>query len=179
MSEIEILMEHAFQARRENRPEDAKRFLLVAVEISRSSESRDALARALTGLGQIERDLNHSGAALGHYEEAAAIYRSQKNSMRLAHTVRHVGDIYRHERRHELAAPCYEEALAIYRAQEETSQLDLANALRGLAILKEETGDAPRARLAWQEAKELYAAVNVEAGVVESARRIEILAAAR
>jgi tetratricopeptide (TPR) repeat protein len=98
---------------------------------------------------------------------------------RLAHTVRHVGDIQRHERRYNLAAPCYEEALAIYRAHEETPQLDLANALRGFALLKEETGDAAGARLLWQEAKELYAAVNVEAGVVESARRIENLAPTR
>jgi tetratricopeptide (TPR) repeat protein len=177
--EAERLIEQALQARRETRPEDANRSLVEAIEMCRRSESSDVLARALTGLGQIERDLNHSTAALEHYEEAAAIYRSQKNPLRLAHTVRHVGDIHRHERRYELAAPCYEEALAIYRVQGETSQLDLANALRGFAILKEETGDPAGARLAWQEAKELYAAANVKAGVVESAKRIEELAHAQ
>ncbi len=177
--ESDQLIKQALQARRENRPEDAKRDLEQAIEICRKSKFRDTLAQALTGLGQIERDLNHSDAALKHYEEAAAIYRAQKTSLRLAHTVRHLGDIHRHERRHELAAPCYEEALGIYRAHEETSQLDLANALRGCAILKEATGDAAGARAAWQEAKQLYAAVNVEAGVVESAKRIEGLAHAQ
>jgi tetratricopeptide (TPR) repeat protein len=174
----ERLIQQAHQARRENRPQDAQRDLAEAVAICRRSGSQLELARALCGLGQIERDLNRRDAALGHYQEAVVIYRGERNFLRLAHAIRHVGDILRHHRRYELAGPCYQEALTIYRGHEETSQLDLANALRGFALLKEETGDAAGARSAWQEAKELYAAVKVEAGVAESARRVESLASA-
>jgi hypothetical protein len=52
----------------------------------------------------------------------------------------------------------------------------LANAIRGLAILLDDSGEADEARALWQEARELYASVNVEAGVAESSRRLAKLA---
>jgi hypothetical protein len=51
----------------------------------------------------------------------------------------------------------------------------LANAIRGLAILKSDTADAEAARALWEEARDLYAAVNVKAGVAESNRRLALL----
>jgi tetratricopeptide (TPR) repeat protein len=133
------------------------------------------LALALKGLGQIERDLHHGDAALQHYEEAAEIYRAESDPLKLAHTVRHVGDIHQDAGRLKLAEPCYREALAIYRAHAETPPLDLANAIRSLALLKSNTGEAAQARALWEEARNLYAMVNVEAGVQESSRRIALL----
>ena len=79
-------------------------------------------------------------AALTHYGEAAAINRAG-----------------------------YREALAIYRRNERTPPLDLANALRGFALLK---GRSAEANALWQEARDLYAAVGVEAGVAESSGRL-------
>jgi hypothetical protein len=74
-----------------------------------------------------------------------------------------------------LAEPCYHEALTIYRAHKETPPLDLANAIRGLALLKSNAGEVEEARALWAEARDLYAAVNVEAGVKESSRRLALL----
>ncbi|MFZ0802782.1 MAG: hypothetical protein WBQ09_08105 [Terriglobales bacterium] len=51
----------------------------------------------------------------------------------------------------------------------------MANAIRGFAILKGDSGEVKEATLLWQEAKELYAAVKVEAGVAESSRRLALL----
>lgn len=174
-AELETLMQRALQARQDNRPQDAKRDRTAALELCRREGSQAELASALTGLAQIERDLHNNQAALAHYEEAIAIYRSANTPPRLAHTIRHVADIHRHERRYDLAAAGYHEALTLYRGHHETSKLDLANTLRGFAILKEETGEDVQARAFWQEAKELYAAVNVSAGVAESSRRLEAL----
>ena len=95
--------------------------------------------------------------------------------LRLAHTVRHVGDILREDKQLEPAGPCYREALEIYRAHEDTPPLDLANAIRGYALLKAETGERQDAIALWQEAGELYAQVHVEAGVAESERRVALL----
>ena len=175
MDETSDLIERARQARRDNRLADAKRDLEEAIKLCRLAGAPVELAEALTGLGQIERDLQHNDAGLAHYEEAVEIYRAHGNAQRLAHTIRHVADIHRHARRYELADTCYEEALGLYRAHGDTPPLDLANALRGWAILKEETGHAAQARVLWLEAKELYTAVNVEAGVAESKRRLERL----
>lgn len=169
------LLREATQARREDRHADAKRILVEAVDICRKSESRSDLAKALTDLGQIERDLHHNQAALPYYEEALAIYRAEGDALKIAHTVRHVGDIQRNQGHRELAELCYREALNIYRSQERTPSLDLANAIRGLAILTFDAGEAEEAKLLWQEARDLYAGVNVAAGVAESTRRLALL----
>jgi tetratricopeptide (TPR) repeat protein len=174
MAQVESLMQQALQARREHRLEDAKRDWAQAVELCRA-ESQAELARALTGLAQIESDLGNGGASLTLYEEAAGIYRAEGNSLKLAHTIRHVADIHRRERRYELAHASYTEALSLYREHPEASQLDLANALRGFAILQDDAGRGYEARALWQAARELYASVYVEAGVAESTRRLERL----
>jgi tetratricopeptide (TPR) repeat protein len=173
------LLSQALRARRENRPADAKQNLVEAVDLCRNAGVRVDLAEALTGLGQIERDLKHSDAALEHYEEAVTIYRAEGDALKLAHTIRHVGDINRHEGRSAVAEPCYHEALSLYRSHEGTPPLDLANAIRGLAILKFDAGEVQEAKALWEEARDLYAAVNVEAGVTESSRRLAILARGR
>lgn len=84
------------------------------------------------------------------------------NDLKIAPTVRHVGDIHRFAGRAASAEPCYEEALNLYRANHQTTSLDLANAIRGLAILKFDTSDSPRAISLWTEARNLCAAVGVQ-----------------
>lgn len=176
MDKSDRLIKQGLQARRENRHIDAKQDLVQAVELCRRAGVQAELARALTGLGQIERDLDCNDAALQYYEEAAAIYRPAGDALKLAHTIRHIADIHRHAGRYELAEPGYVESLHLYRNLEKTPPLDLANALRGWALLKEATGKIKEARGLWQEARGLYADVHVQAGVAESSRRLDLLA---
>ncbi|MGO8986128.1 MAG: hypothetical protein ACLQFM_15195 [Terriglobales bacterium] len=170
------LLQRSVQARRDRRLEDAERDLVEAVAISRTSGVRVELARALTALSQIERDRHCTEDAFCHYEEAAGLYRAEGDTLRLARTVRHAGDIQREAGHPELAEPCYHGALSLYRGHAGTPPLDLANAIRGLAILKSDAGETTAAKALWEEARALYAAVNVEAGVVESSRRLALLA---
>jgi hypothetical protein len=53
-----------------------------------------------------------------------------------------------------------------------TPALDLANALRSFAILKQRTGALDDARRLWTEARDLYAEAGVWEGVVESETRL-------
>ena len=166
------LLKLALQARRENRLADAKRHLEKAVNLCREADATVDLAQALTRLGGIERDLGNNERSLKNYEEAAAIYRARGDAQRLAHTIRHVADINLDEGHLGRAEPCYREALTIYRNQEKVRPLDLANAIRGLALLRGQTGDAAEATSLWKEARVLYSAVDVQAGVDESSRQI-------
>lgn len=175
-SQINTLLEKALEARREDRPEVARRALLEAKKICRSSGTKAELARTLKALGQIERDLGQSEAALLLYQEAVAIYRSEPDALALAHTIRHVADIQQDLGRNLLAEPDYREALRIYRAHTETPALDLANAIRGLAVLMFDTRKDEEAKALWQEARDIYSSVNVQAGVNESSRRLTLLA---
>ncbi len=168
---FETLLNLARQARRENRHADAEKLLAEAIELGRAAGGL-ALANALIALGQLERDRHRLDLAQQHYSEAVALLRLEGDAIRVAHTVRHLGDIHREDGCLDLAEPCYREALALYRADPRTVSLDLANTLRGYALLKEKTGDREEARRLWTEAGSLYAAVDVQAGVAESAEHV-------
>jgi tetratricopeptide (TPR) repeat protein len=176
MSELaDKLLQQALQARREHRLADAERDLIKAVALYRDAGVRAELARALAALGQIERDQRRVDDALRHYQEAVALYRAEGDPLPIAHTVRHVADILREAGRHKLAEPYYQESLELYRREASTAPLDLANAIRGLALLKSDIGEAETARALWGEARNLYAAVRVDAGVTECDRRLGLL----
>ncbi|NIW09306.1 MAG: tetratricopeptide repeat protein [Gammaproteobacteria bacterium] len=145
---------------------------MEAVKLCQKAEIRFTLAQTLATLGQIERDQEQLDSALSHYEEALNIFREIGDVDRVAHTVRHVGDIHRSSGRFDLAESCYNEALAIYRKNAQTRPLDLANAIRGLAILKSEMNSPDEARQLWEEARKLYETVNVSEGVEECKQRM-------
>ena len=138
-----------------------------AADISRQTGDSLSLAVALTRLGYLERRLRIHDAARLHYEEAAAIYRREGDCLALAHTVRHLGDIHLDAGATDRAEPCLQEALDLYRTENESPSLDLANAVRSMAGLKGVTGDAGQASLFWREARGLYLALKVDAGVAE------------
>src|SRR2546423_1077662 len=107
---------------------------------------------------------------------AVASLRKVNDPLRLAHTVRHLGDAYYYARHWSLAEPCYLEALSIYRIHENRQPLDLANAIRSFAVLKDEVGAVAEAKLLWQEAHDLYVTLDVSAGIAESAARLALSA---
>ncbi|MEA2695112.1 MAG: hypothetical protein QOJ16_4499 [Acidobacteriota bacterium] len=170
------LLRQALQARRENRLADAQSDLLLAVDLLRQEGPRVELAQVLRDLGELERRLPDADAARQHYEEAVAIFRELDEPLQLAHTVRHLGDVHYESGRVRLAEPCYHEALELYRDHEHTRSLDLANAIRSLAVLKDDAGEPEEARRLWQEAHDIYVAFDVPAGVAESAARLARLA---
>jgi len=171
----DALIAGAYGARREGRLKDAKELFSEAVTLCQAPVEPTLLAKALTGLGQIERDLKNNLQSLGHYRAAEAIYRGVADPLHLAHTVRHIGDILREDGSLDQARPCYEEALRIYREQDQTAPLDLANTIRGFALLRAETGEREQAKSLWQEARSLYHGEGVQPGVQESDAQIQRL----
>src|SRR3977135_4543711 len=119
---------------------------------------------------------------------AVAKARTVDDPLQLAHAVRHLGDAYYYAKQPAQAEPCYVEALAIYRQDEHARPLDVANAIRSFAVLKDENGEPDAAQRLWQEAHDIYVAVSgapditeswrrgVLGGVAESAARLALLA---
>ena len=169
---VDKLLAQAQLARRGNRQADAKRDLSEAIEICRTTGTRGELAQALAYLGQIERDLRNLQSARDHYAEAVSIYREQGDSRKFAHAIRHLGDIYQELDDLKTAEACYREALDLYRSDPQTAPLELANAIRSTAILRDRLGEGEKAILLWTEARDLYATADVRAGVAECAKRM-------
>lgn len=169
---VESLFRRGMAARREGRPTEALRHMKAAVALAREYGDPVALARALHGRANVERDRGRTDAALRLYREAVPLCRRGNDPLVLAHTVRHLGDVLRETDDPREAERCYTEALAIYRAQPSAAVLDVANAVRPLAIVRETLGEHDEARALWREARNLYREAGVEAGVAESSTRL-------
>jgi tetratricopeptide (TPR) repeat protein len=180
---LKSLLQEGHLARSEGRSVDAKRLYTQATELSRAEGNTPRLAQSLNRLGAIERDLGNIESALQHYQEAADLYRSLGAQFSVAHAVRHMGDILRESGQLAPALPYYQEALEIHRADPGMDTLDLANTLRGLALLKTSLGAKEEAIALWQEAGALYNQVwqepgspyseaDLTPGILESQRQI-------
>lgn len=114
----------------------------------------------------------HPDQARDLYAKAADKAREVRAAVPLAHALRHVSDLDREAGRAEPALAAADEAVALYRASPEATDLDLANALRLSALAREALGQA--ATDLWREAGALYLDADVEAGVEESLRRLNL-----
>lgn len=121
------------------------------------------------------RGLDHEASILRR-QRAVADLQTAGDPLRLAHAIRHLGDAYYYAGRIDLAEPHYLEALSIYRGRDDYRPLDLANAIRSLAVIKGDLGADQEAISLWQEAHDLYWSEKVPAGVAESAARLALLA---
>ena len=161
------LFARGYQARREDRLADSRAIFLQGVRNAAEEADRPSLAEALCGLAQAERDIGNPQAASHHYANAAVLYRQVGPPARLAYAIRHEADVIREMCHPAEAGPLYLEAEGIYRQLGEKATLELANTLRGLALVNESTAKPEASRSLWQEARELYAKCNVEPGVAE------------
>jgi tetratricopeptide (TPR) repeat protein len=166
------LFARGYKARREGHIADSRAIFIKAVRSAAEEGDRPSLAEALCGLGQAERDIGNLEAARLHYAGAATLYREIGPPARLAYAIRHEADIFRKEGRPGDAEPLYLEAEKIYRQQGDEAALDLANTLRGLALVTESSAKPDASRSLWQEARQLYAKCRVEAGVAECDAKI-------
>ena len=124
-------------------------------------------AAELLSQGRQARKENQLAAARTHYAGAAQIYRDRNDLLAYAHTIRHIADMHLHEANYAEARPLYEEALELYRSSLDTKLLDLANTVRPYALLHEGLGDRETAAELWQEARNLYGSLRLDAGIRE------------
>ena len=173
----ESLLDHARSAKKEHRLEEAAELFRKALTECVPSDCPALCATLYEELAYVERNLRDLDTSLKLYRQASRVYRDLGNPLKAAHTMRHAADILLEQKRQDEAAPLYAEALEIYRGQEDTPPLDLANAIRGFALLKEGVGDRTQALSLWREARDLYELNGIQAGVSESNRRMGLLSA--
>jgi tetratricopeptide (TPR) repeat protein len=166
------ILERGYRARSEHQLPESRAAFIEAVRKAATEADRPSLAEALCGLAQAERDLENLPAATHHYESAAVLYRELKLPERLAYAIRHEADVLRESGKILDAEPLYLEAEGIYRQRGENAALDLANTLRGLALVRDAGGKSDKSKALWQEARELYAKCKVGAGVAECDKKL-------
>ena len=131
-------------------------------------------ARALVEQGAMQRQGGNLAAARGSYARAAEIWRGV-DAAKYAHALRHVADVARQEGQLETAETAIAEVVGMYRERAPggpQAGLEMANALRVLALVKQQMGSKAAARALWQETLPLYRAAGVKAGVEEAEKRL-------
>jgi len=166
------LTQRGHAQRREGQLDDALQSFTDAVAAARRDGNDADLVHALKGLGQIERDLGNGERAVPLYEEAVELCLALEDLSGLAHALRHLGDIHQDAGSFSAAAAPTEQALSLYRSLPATPPLELANAMRSCALLRERLGEADAALSLWREARGLYQAAGVAEGVAECERRL-------
>jgi tetratricopeptide (TPR) repeat protein len=166
------LVQRGHADRREGRFDDALESFAEAVAAARRDGNDADLVLALKGLGQVERDLGQGERAQASYEEAAELCLANEDLPGLAHALRHLADLHQDAGAWSEAEALYVQALALYRRLEDSSALDLANAIRPYALLRERLGDADGTVELWREARALYVAAGVAEGIEECDRHL-------
>ena len=135
--DLQEILELARAARRQGQLSVARPHYREVASAGRDSGNKEALVAGLRGLGQVARDSGELFDSLNYYSEAAETARVLDDSRLLASTIRHLADIYRKSGELDAAEPLYIEALAAYRDNSRTTALELANAIRPFALLRE------------------------------------------
>jgi len=132
-------------------------------------DARFSQACSLRELAEQHRASGNAAEARAAYEESVRLLRQCDNPLRFAHTIRHLGDVYYEQGERDRAAVAYDEALAVYRSRPDARVLDVANAVRSLAVLRD-------TEELWQEALDLYRKAGVMAGVANAAGKLALFA---
>ena len=165
------LIERSNEARRNQEPTAALNLAEQAISVSRARNDKEALGAALAVLARLRRDDRQHEAAVRLYEESAALARELGDEISLAHRLRHIGDVVAEQGDLKRAEDAYAEAEKLFDGKD-IGELTAANFLRSKALLRERQGESSTAIQLWKQARALYAAARIDAGVAECERRI-------
>ena len=174
MERIQSLLNKAWQERRNNNYDQAR---VLVDEALAECEKNDflSLGRIFHIYMQFESDQDHYQKALEYSLQSIGFYQKAKDANKIAHSTRHLADLQFQLGQYQESESTYQQALTIYRKNANTNKGDLANALRGYGLVLEKLGKVKKAILVWKEVKQLYEAVDLEAGVEEAAAKLEFL----
>jgi len=173
-SDIKELLEEAWNKRRVGNYDEARQLVKKAQELSKEDDY-NSLGRIFHIYAQLESDHDNYRKALEFYQQSLGFYKKANNSDKIAHSSRHIADLQRTLGNDADSETNYTEAIGIYRANSQTKTGDLANALRGYALVLEKRSKISEAKTAWEATKKLYQACNLQAGIDEANRKLDSL----
>ncbi len=173
-SDVAKLLEQAWNKRRGEQYADAEALLIEARGLC-GADDYDALGRIYHIYMQLDYDQGNLTKALELCQKSLSYYKKTNKPDRIAHSTRHLADLQRHLGLAAESESNYRKAMGMYKASPVQQAGDLANALRGFAIVLENRKKTDEAITAWRETKTLYQSLGLEAGVDEATQRLAAL----
>ena len=172
---LKSLLNLASTARNEGQEDEAERLYKQAAEEARAQDTVGR-AEALCGAAQIRRDRGDRTGASIYLSEAITLLRNEHGNQpdtiapTLAYALRLAAEVRSELGENAVAGSHIQEAVRLYRAIQPQPTLDLANALRVLAMNNER-----EALAAWREAQLLYNQAHITEGNEEAQRHVDCL----
>jgi tetratricopeptide (TPR) repeat protein len=171
---ISVLLQQAWDKRRAGKYDESLALLDQVEALCTESDER-FWGRIYHIRRQLEVDQERHEQALPFAQLSVKHYQASGDNQRIAHAIRHLADLEQELGQFDTSEAHYREAIQGYINHERTTKSDLANCLRGYALLKEEQQDAELAKGLWEEVKTLYEACEIYEGVKEANKHLEAL----
>jgi len=168
---IEKLLIEAWKYRRNGDYKTAGTLVDQAIKLSPEDDYANR-GRAFHILAQFEADQDEYKNALNYYQQSLAFYQKTDLQDKVAHSLRHVADTFYSLNNIEEARSQYESVIEIYHSQENTNDVDIANALRGYALVLEKQNEKVAAAKEWATILSIYEKYNLQAGIKEAKQKI-------
>lgn len=171
---IEEFLKNAWDLRREAKY-DLANYALEKAQEHCKEDDYISRGRIFHIYAQFESDHDNPSRALKLLQRSLSFYKKTGSSIKIAHSTRHIADLERRIGDVEDSESNYRTSIDIYKSNKSTSKVDLANAIRGYALVLEKRGKIQEAIEAWKEARELYRACKLEEGVDEANLKLDSL----
>lgn len=172
--ETKQLLNEAWDKRRSKKYDEALGLVKKAQDLSKEDDY-DSLGRIFHVYMQLEYDQDNFSTALKYCQKSLEYYRKTDDSSKIAHSLRHVADLQREMGQDASSESNYREVIDIYRTISKMNAGNLANALRGFALVLEQRDKITEAISVWEETRELYKKCGIQAGVSEAGDKLESL----
>ena len=172
--QIQQFLDDAWELRGRGNYKESRRLLDKAQKLCQSKDY-EMLGQVFHIYMQHEFDHGNLNQALDYNKETISYYTKAKNPNKIAHAIRHRADLQNELGHIEEAEMNYIKAIDLYRDNPDSPNGDLANALRGYALLLEKKKMYEDAILVWREIGELYLKCQFPLGVLEAKNRINQL----
>lgn len=173
--EIRGLLAAAWKYRGRDDYDSARENVRKAEKLCEEEDDHLNLGRVFHIFAQFESDQEKYTEAFVHLRRSLEFYKMAGDPDRIAHSTRHVADLERKLGKLAESEADYGKAIEIYRSIPETDECDLANALRGYALVLELRRKNSEAVTVWKEVKDLYRVCGLQAGVDEAETRLRSL----
>ena len=175
---IEDMEEHVRSARifqNAHRFNEAIMELEAALELCEAFKVNKYKRTVLSLLANIYFDLGRNKKSLASYRNALVLAEVDSEEEQIADISRHIADVECAIGDLKSSMCHYEKALNYYRKNIGKYSLNYADAIRGLAVLKEKSVDYSDAKKLWKEAMVIYEKLKVDTGIKECLTRIRNL----
>jgi len=172
--ETKQLLNEAWDKRRSKKYDEALGIVRRAQDLSKEDDY-DSLGRVFHVYMQLEHDQGNFSIALDLCQKSLEYYRKTNDPANIAHSLRHVADLQREMGQDVDSESNYREVINIYRTNPKLNVGNLANALRGFALVLEQRDKITEAISTWEETKDLYQKCGIQAGVDEAEGKLESL----